>query len=827
MDLRLVLNPAAPSVLVDISPRIKSLAALLGHGGLLLASPKVDAALLDILASFSQPIISVVPTAGSSLSLQQFPQHPLALHVKYNVKITNRTTLSALCNYASGSCVEYPETSVAGVGHLFQLENTAEGWMMLTLNFAYSLGPPKGYSKLGNEVHVSVLTGRDGFTVPCRVKQTTCQGSKICPQVDRTRMIEPHESATREMLKERLRNDRDARVQTASPSRDIFQKTAALISALRKLGCTAPLQEETIVESDEEEDFEKLIFQRTEHRRGYVPNVETCQGRLQLCEHYSKQNNKEHYVNTTILDGSYDLRYLEALFSNDDEEVDQIEDAAFHLGFGPRSQCTNVCNSSSQATLCPFDHRDSDSSLVQLPMETLTCSCTIKVYEPLEEYRDECSSVLVVLKGVHCHPIPFPAKTPPGIKREILRLLPRFQEDLPDLTPRHFLRNPITRSYLADRFPDTLNPTLSDLHISLANRSHLKTFIDQVCTELDQYIRRVVDLDSSTFAHHPEDEPLKATEPSRLKFVVCMGRDGSERLLKTQYVQSDIGFKRVIGFYEFELAGWDRDGHTTVVFCRIFLDRQTAIAHQRIFEAIEEIVYEDTGLRLQWRHIHGKTADDYECKILQWGADQHGGQAKGLGLHLQALAQEFPDKMDLHQPERYLWSLTPYEQLHRSFRLCVAHIFRNIQKCKVEWMVKQLMRSLVCMEHEDWDATVANIKLLGGKAGQDWVRDKERSHFAFEGMCWAKSFIPKDVWMAGERTSNLIETAHADVNREGVHCTLVGGVMKGEFYDALQMKTLKVLEEASIRPAYQKGHPTENAIKNIRRHCEQSPKLCS
>ncbi|KAJ7875899.1 hypothetical protein B0H14DRAFT_2568496 [Mycena olivaceomarginata] len=79
-----------------------------------------------------------------------------------------------------------------------------------------------------------------------------------------------------------------------------------------------------------------------------------------------------------------------------------------------------------------------------------------------------------------------------------------------------------------------------------------------------------------------------------------------------QYVQNDIGFKRVIGFYEFELAGWDRDGHTTVVFCRIFLDRQTAIAHQRIFEAIQEIVYEDTGLRLQWRHIHGKSADDYE-----------------------------------------------------------------------------------------------------------------------------------------------------------------------------------------------------------------------
>lgn len=92
-------------------------------------------------------------------------------------------------------------------------------------------------------------------------------------------------------------------------------------------------------------------------------------------------------------------------------------------------------------------------------------------------------------------------------------------------------------------------------------------------------------------------------------------------------------------------------------------------------------------------------------------------------------------------------------------------------------------------------------------------------------MCWEKSFIPKLVWQAGEQTSNLIESVHADVNREGVHCTLLGGVLKGEFYDALQMKTLRVgftitcIEEAGIRPSYSTGHPTENAVKNLKRKC--------
>jgi hypothetical protein len=70
------------------------------------------------------------------------------------------------------------------------------------------------------------------------------------------------------------------------------------------------------------------------------------------CEHYSKQNNKNHYLNTSISDGSYDLSYLEAIFAGDDEEVAYIEEAAIGLGFGPLIDCTTVCNPSSQRTLC-------------------------------------------------------------------------------------------------------------------------------------------------------------------------------------------------------------------------------------------------------------------------------------------------------------------------------------------------------------------------------------------------------------------------------------------------------------------------------------------
>jgi hypothetical protein len=155
-----------------------------------------------------------------------------------------------------------------------------------------------------------------------------------------------------------------------------------------------------------------------------------------------------------------------------------------------------------------------------------------------------------------------------------------------------------------------------------------------------------------------------------------------------------------------------------------------------VFEEIEAIVYIDTGKHLRWRHLHSTTLEDFDRCILHWSADQHGGQAKGipaqlwllpwqrstvplgLGLHLQALANELLGKYDLHETFRLLSSLSPYEHLHRIFRLCVVHAMRNIRKCPVSEKVRNLMRSLICMRHDSWDATLHAIEDEGGKPGK-------------------------------------------------------------------------------------------------------------
>lgn len=58
------------------------------------------------------------------------------------------------------------------------------------------------------------------------------------------------------------------------------------------------------------------------------------------------------------------------------------------------------------------------------------------------------------------------------------------------------------------------------------------------------------------------------------------------------------------------------------------MTRQTAAAHLFVLQQVEKIVEKDTGAPLKWRHLHAGHADDL-IGILQWTADQHGGQAKG------------------------------------------------------------------------------------------------------------------------------------------------------------------------------------------------------
>lgn len=341
------------------------------------------------------------------------------------------------------------------------------------------------------------------------------------------------------------------------------------------------------------------------------------------CEHFSTQlgGERDHLFTYKISEGLFDLDYLEALFDGDDEVIAQFELAARDNGFGPLLQCTTVRNNGTNKVYCrkcslficspvhrslifppANEHRDSGGRLVLASLTHLSCKSTFRCFEPLEPYRRACPRVLVVCQGAHTHPIPLPIKTPPAIRAEVIELLETLDQDLPDITPRRFIRHPVVFAYLRKHLPTLTHPTLADLHISLANREHLKAFINQVQLQRyphetgwkgalyilsntlvvsnkvvglihlkeiqderlpphSRYIRHIEEIPAHNICTYEEDD-LDAVDPrdnvKPIRIVICMDGAASHRLALAQFLQSDIAFKWVTGFFEFEIGGLDR-----------------------------------------------------------------------------------------------------------------------------------------------------------------------------------------------------------------------------------------------------------------------------
>ncbi|KAF8589045.1 hypothetical protein K439DRAFT_1613111 [Ramaria rubella] len=356
------------------------------------------------------------------------------------------------------------------------------------------------------------------------------------------------------------------------------------------------------------------------------------------------------------------------------------------------------------------------------------------------------------------------------LEQELHNMLHRMHHELADATPKRFLRHPAICSQLRDLVP-TANPMLSDLHISLANCDHLRVFIKKAKMEIFP-----CGTDWEGVKHYKESEVGEKPIDEHYVWIV------HESSCPENTDQLIVSFNN--------LAAAD-------VYCH-------------------EIVLKDTGSKLKWRHIHSPNVDVL-VGILQWGGDQHGGQALGLGLYLADRTIEIGHKKDLHEPTRLLQDLTLYEHLHRIFRLCHVPFKRKIKGYSIPDDIKNLMHSLVCITHTDFEGTLDAICKEGGKARYDWVHDKVWCQFTFAGICWEWSFIPKDVWLAGELSMNLMEAAHADVNCEGTGCTLLGALARSEEYNWLKDQTMHIFEGSGVWHSYRVGSVSECAQKNIKR----------
>ena len=114
------------------------------------------------------------------------------------------------------------------------------------------------------------------------------QGVKACPMSDLAKAVTVHLSASREDIKQWLRDDRHNKIDATSPTSDIFRKTFAFVSSLKRIGCLGPLHESTRLNEHEHELRDTLSANERKLQQGYVPLEKKCQGRLYLL--YSDHN---------------------------------------------------------------------------------------------------------------------------------------------------------------------------------------------------------------------------------------------------------------------------------------------------------------------------------------------------------------------------------------------------------------------------------------------------------------------------------------------------------------------------------------------------------
>ncbi|KAJ7252177.1 hypothetical protein C8J57DRAFT_1238053 [Mycena rebaudengoi] len=713
MSLNFVLGPEPPhSPVVDVRPLLDKLATL-SLTAPVLAPFSVGQNLTEALAFLSTIPPTTIPPAIPPATIP--PAAPPLLtptppiKEELDVPLNRQTRLSALYHYPIGALLEYPSTTDNDdklFGHLLKMDPAK--WICPSGNIAYSLGSPHGQTLAGKSVTCNVLVDGQGKQVPCIERHSTCQGAKACPHSDLEELSLPHTHATREDVRRRLRADRDQRIQPEVEPTHLTQRERELqaeqqaYNSLSQRGYTAP--ESTIPPCQG-----RLLF-----TTGHTGNVAVC------CEHYSTKN-KNHFHDFTVGNGSYDVSYIEAVLSEDQEEIDRIEQAAHDLGYGPlRSACQTVANANAQRACCPYEHRYAEGNLTLPALSRLSCSSRFRIYEPLPAYRRDFPFVLIVTRGAHTHPVPLPTKTPAPIRQQLMNLLEETGVDLADMTPRKFLRHAVVTAFLKRLFPCLASPTLADWHVSLANRAHLGIYINCAreknwplgtdwegvarLKELQNlnlpvdshYIRRMIAEDPPPL--HEEDEVEEPQKDPQLRIIICMTKEASRRLISMgQYFQSDIAFKRISRYFEFELAAKDREANTS------------------------------------------------------------------FGLYLQEFAQSLSEKWDVHEPWRTIQSLSPYDHLKR----------------------------------------------LGQR------QNKQQVHFS--GYLPRKELYPVRNLEGHRRNDNLVEQVHGDVNREGTQLSLAGGIIRGQAFDAMKMKSLQVLENYGVRPSYSAGHQSENAYKNLQR----------
>ncbi|KIJ27165.1 hypothetical protein M422DRAFT_271718 [Sphaerobolus stellatus SS14] len=183
-------------------------------------------------------------------------------------------------------------------------------------------------------------------------------------------------------------------------------------------------------------------------------------------------------------------------------------------------------------------------------------------------------------------------------------------------------------------------------------------------------------------------------------------------------------------------------------------------------------------------------------------ADEHCGQALGLGLYLQDICKDMAGYCSMNWTKP-LHTLTPYDHAKLCLHICLQHYTTHVHNLKTH-VTSPIYRAMISLYSADpipdYKGTIALIE-VGGKKASDWLKDKlSAENSLLAAIYHPLSKIPVEVWKASLNTTNGNEQSHHNIYHDGRKMSLVPGAMCGFQYDSHSMVTLKLFDEHGIQP---------------------------
>ncbi|KIJ25096.1 hypothetical protein M422DRAFT_273985 [Sphaerobolus stellatus SS14] len=230
-------------------------------------------------------------------------------------------------------------------------------------------------------------------------------------------------------------------------------------------------------------------------------------------------------------------------------------------------------------------HRGSDGILKRgeiLP--AIDCPTRYEIYYPNDS--EACPYIAPVSRNPHSHPNPKPSKTPALVRGILEELLVILGWKLVDATPQ---RLNLDSGFIAGlrrilEWNSARNPTLADLHPSLANYDHARRIIMECRKTLYPHgtgLEGVKQLYTEHSQGPPELAYVRAVESHEIpregscKTVLCMLPAMSRLLMATWRISINTPFKRVHKWQEFEIKPWFPSYNRSIVISQAIIASQS------------------------------------------------------------------------------------------------------------------------------------------------------------------------------------------------------------------------------------------------------------